>query len=102
MMEQDVTEPDAGADEAALSALAGVLEQLWLVTLEAPGKPCSLAKLSKRSQRQMSVLMRQLTFLTEAGWVAVASQEDGGGSVELTELGRQLGAELFGADPLAG
>jgi predicted transcriptional regulator len=88
-----------GADEAALSALAGVLEQLWLATLETPAKPCSLARLSKRSQRQMSVLMRQLTFLSEAGWVALVSQEDGRGSVRLTEPGRQLCTELSGAYP---
>jgi hypothetical protein len=88
-----------GADEAALAALAAVLEQLWLAMLETPVKPCSLAKLSKRSQCQMSVLMRQLTFLSEAGWVTLVSQEDGRGSVRLTEPGRQLCTELFGADP---
>jgi predicted transcriptional regulator len=87
------------ADEAALSALAGVLEQLWVATLETPAKPCSLARLSKRSQRQMSVLMRQLSFLSEAGWVALVGQEDGRGSVRLTEPGRQLCTELFGAYP---
>jgi hypothetical protein len=99
MMKQCMTDPAAGADEEVLSALAGVLEQLWLATLEAPEEPCSLAKLSKRSQRQMSVLMRQLTFLAVPGWIVVSDQESGRGTVELTESGRRMCAEMFGAQP---
>jgi hypothetical protein len=99
MTNKYMTEPAPGTEEEVLSALAGVLEQLWLATLEAPEKPCSLAKLSKRSQRQMSVLMRQLSFLVVPGWIVLSDQESGRGSVALTATGRQMCAEMFGAQP---
>jgi predicted transcriptional regulator len=84
-------------DDAAMAALIGVLEQLWRITTATPDKPCSLAKLSKQSQRQMSVLKRQLTFLDGVGWVELDSREDGSGSVRLSAAGHQVCEELFAA-----
>ncbi|MQA38850.1 ArsR family transcriptional regulator [Rugamonas aquatica] len=83
-------------DEEITTALIGVLEALWRINAEWPDKPCSLAKLSKQSERPMSVLRRQLTMLVDAGWVALELEEGGvAGTVLLTESGRQLGRELF-------
>jgi hypothetical protein len=79
--------------------LAGLLEQLWQIEREAPSRPCSLARLSKRTRCPMSALMRQLSFLLEAGWVEVDRGEEGGGSVTLTATGRALCAGCFGIDP---
>lgn len=87
--------PDNGAAEAALAAVAGVLEVLWRARA-AEDKPVSLARLAKQSQRPMSVLMRQLTFLAEAGWVEPAARAQGGDAVRLTPSGLQVCAELFG------
>jgi len=81
------------------AALAGLLEQLWQMVLETPSRPCSLARVSKRTGRPMSALMRQLSFLSAAGWVEVESREEGGGRVELTAAGRELCAGWFGAYP---
>lgn len=79
-----------------MAALVGVLEALWGITAEWPDKPCTLAKLSKQSERPMSVLRRQLTMLVDAGWVELRLEEGGvAGAVLLTESGRQLGRELF-------
>lgn len=82
-------------DDAALAALVGVLEQLWRSERERPDKACSLAWLSKQSARPMSVLRRQLVLLVEAGWVAQTLAEEGGGTVVLSDAGRQLCASLF-------
>ncbi|MQA21908.1 ArsR family transcriptional regulator [Rugamonas rivuli] len=83
-------------DEEVMAALVGVLEALWRINAEWPDKPCTLAKLSKQSERPMSVLRRQLTMLVDAGWVALALEEGGvTGTVLLTESGGQLGRELF-------
>lgn len=83
-------------NEEIMTALIGVLEALWRINAEWPDKPCSLAKLSKQSERPMSVLRRQLTMLVDAGWVALELEEGGvTGTVLLTESGRQLGRELF-------
>lgn len=83
-------------DEEVMTALIGVLEALWRINAEWPDKPCTLAKLSKQSERPMSVLRRQLTMLVDAGWVALELEEGGvTGTVLLTESGRQLGRELF-------
>lgn len=90
--------PSADADDTALLALAGLLEQLWRVAAAAPGKPCSLAKLSKQSQRPMSLLKRQLTALEQAGLARVAMAEDGRGTVTLTDAGVQLCRQLDGAE----
>ncbi|GJI98334.1 hypothetical protein RugamoR57_50520 [Duganella caerulea] len=83
-------------DNEVIAALVGVLETLWRIDAEWPDKPCTLAKLSKQSERPMSVLRRQLTLLADAGWVEVRLEEGGvAGTVLLTISGRQLGRELF-------
>ena len=82
-------------DDEVLAALVGVLEQLWRSERERPGKACSLAWLSKQSARPMSVLRRQLVLLVEAGWVAQTLAEEGGGTVALSDAGRQLCTSLF-------
>lgn len=87
--------PDSGAAEAALAAVAGVLEVLWRACAAAD-KPVSLARLARQSQRPMSVLMRQLTFLAEAGWVEPAARAQGGQAVRLSAAGARTCAELFG------
>jgi len=92
----DTTHGEMSEGEAEL---AGLLEQLWQMVLEAPARPCSLARASKRTGRPMSVLMRQLSFLSAAGWVGVDAREEGGGSVTLTASGRALCAAWFGAYP---
>jgi hypothetical protein len=81
------------------AALAGLLEQLWHMLLEAPARRCSLARVSKRAGRPMSALMRQLSVLSAAGWVEVDAREEGGGSVLLTAAGRDLCAEWFSTYP---
>ena len=83
-------------DDEVMAALIGVLEALWWIEAEHPGKPCSLAKLSKQAQRPMSVLRRQLLMLVEAGWIALRLDEGGiTGHVRLTATGVQLSNELF-------
>ena len=83
-------------DDEVMAALVGVLEALWRIEQEHPGKPCSLAKLSKQAQRPMSVLRRQLLMLVEADWVALRLDEGGiTGTVSLSAAGRQLSSELF-------
>ncbi len=82
-------------DDEVLAALIGVLEQLWRSERERPGQARSLAWLSKQSERPMSVLRRQLILLVEAGWVAQTLLEEGGGTVALSDDGRQLCASLF-------
>jgi DNA-binding IscR family transcriptional regulator len=91
-MDRMTTEMDKGE-----AALAWVLEQLWLATQEAPDRPCSLARLAKRAQRRMSVLMRELNVLSDAGLVELSAREEGGGSAALSPAGRALCAELSGA-----
>ncbi|SHN32185.1 hypothetical protein SAMN05192549_107258 [Duganella sacchari] len=83
-------------DDEVMAALAGVIEALWRIQQEWPDKSCSLAKLSKQTQRPMSVLRRQLSALEEAGLIALAL-DDGGvtGTVQLSAAGAQLAAELF-------
>ncbi|GAB7522998.1 helix-turn-helix domain-containing protein [Paraburkholderia sp. 2C] len=75
--------------------LVVVLGELWGARDESPGKPWSLAKLSKRAQLPMSTLRRLLTELTAAGLVDVESRPDGTGSAVLTEQGAQVCADLF-------
>ncbi|WP_083615515.1 hypothetical protein [Paraburkholderia sp. SOS3] len=75
--------------------LVVVLGELWGARNESPGKPCSLAKLSKRAQLPMSTLRRLLTELTAAELVDVEMRPDGTGSVALTEQGTQVCADLF-------
>ncbi|MGJ7914751.1 ArsR family transcriptional regulator [Massilia sp. LXY-6] len=78
------------------AALAGLLEQLWRMAQETPARPCSLARVSKRTGCPMSALMRQLSLLSEAGLVLVEAREEGGGRVALTVAGRDLCAGWFG------
>ncbi|MDQ7978355.1 ArsR family transcriptional regulator [Paraburkholderia sp. SARCC-3016] len=75
--------------------LVVVLGELWGARNESPGKPWSLAKLSKRAQLPMSTLRRLLTELTAAELVDVEMRPDGTGSVALTEQGAQVCADLF-------
>ncbi|MBP1204996.1 DNA-binding IclR family transcriptional regulator [Duganella sp. 1411] len=83
-------------DDEVMAALVDVLETLWRIEARQPGKPCSLAKLSKQAQRPMSVLRRQLLMLVEAGWIELRLDEGGiTGSVRLSASGLQLGGELF-------
>lgn len=89
---------DAGSDDELLAELTGVLEPLWRIGIERPDVDCSLARLSKRSQRAMSVLRRQLTVLEMAGLAIVSLREDGTGDVALTAAGTELCASLFAAD----
>jgi DNA-binding IclR family transcriptional regulator len=81
------------------AALASLLEQLWQMAREAPARPCSLARVSKRTRLPMSALVRQLSLLAEAGLAGVDAREEGGGSVALTAAGRELCAAWFGAQP---
>src|ERR1700761_3606120 len=74
-----------------------VLGELWGAHNESPGKPWSLAKLSKRVQLPMSTLRRLLTGVTSAGLVEVETRPDGTGSAALTEQGAQVSADLFSA-----
>ncbi|HEX7986492.1 MAG TPA: ArsR family transcriptional regulator [Duganella sp.] len=84
-------------DDEVMAALVSVLETLWRIEAEQPGKPCSLAKLSKQAQRPMSVLRRQLLMLADADWIELRLDEGGiTGSVRLSAGGLQLGRELFG------
>jgi len=64
-------------DDDVMAALAALLEALAQIEAEWPGKPCSLAKLSKQAGLPMSVLRRQLTLLEEAGLVALALGDGG-------------------------
>ena len=57
-------------------------------------RPCSIARLRKLCDCRMSDLMRELTVLSQSGWVALDGGEDGGGHVRLAEPGRLLCAAL--------
>ncbi|HWW70092.1 MAG TPA: ArsR family transcriptional regulator [Duganella sp.] len=83
-------------DDEVMAALIGVLETLWRIEAGQPGKPCSLAKLSKQSQRPMSVLRRQLLMLADADWIELRLDEGGiTGSAQLSPAGLRLARELF-------
>jgi hypothetical protein len=92
----DIDDQNMSEGEAAL---AGLLEQLWRMVLEAPSRPCSLARVGKRTQLPMSTLMRALSLLSGSGLVEVAAREEGGGHVSLTANGRGLCTAWFGAQP---
>lgn len=94
-MTDDRDETDAMSEGEA--QLAGLLEQLWRMALEAPTRACSLARVGKRTRLPMSALMRQLSVLAEAGFIEVDAREQGGSSVALTASGRELCAGWFGA-----
>jgi hypothetical protein len=91
-------------------ALLVLLSLLWEADQTAPGKPWSLAKISKRSGVQMSTLLRQLNVLigNELVQTAVrgknevknaeeADEESGSACAELTPAGRDLCAIIFAA-----
>ena len=83
-------------DDEVMAALIGVLETLWRIEAGQPGKPCSLAKLSKQAQWPMSVLRRQLVMLVEAGWIELRLDEGGiTGTARLSASGLALGREIF-------
>jgi DNA-binding transcriptional ArsR family regulator len=77
--------------------IEALLAQLWEAANDRSGKIWSLAKLSKRSQIPQSSMRRHLTSLTEAGLVTVTLDETGLGSSTLTEFGRSVCMDLFGA-----
>lgn len=79
-------------------ALVAVLTQLWRARRDMPERAWSLAKLAKQSDLPMSALRRQLTGLSEGGFVAVRMNEDGTGSASLTEAGITLCRAVFGED----
>ncbi|RZT42454.1 helix-turn-helix domain-containing protein [Cupriavidus agavae] len=97
----DNTDQQDEAGEGLDPVLAAVLQTLWDHARSAVGpadhaKDLSLARLSKRSGAQMSVLRRMLTQLAEADLVVTAMEEDGRGTARLTEEGEALCGELFG------
>ncbi|CAG9201208.1 Transcriptional regulator [Paraburkholderia sabiae] len=73
-----------------------LLMLLWEAESESPGKPWSLAKISKRCDLPMSTLRRYFTQLQSAGVIAVQMDEEGRGTAALTEEGRELCEALFG------
>jgi hypothetical protein len=76
--------------------LVAVLAQLWRAWRETPGSAWSLARLSKQASVPMSGLRRVLTGLVDGGVVEAAFNEEGTGSVRLSELGVEICAGLFG------
>lgn len=91
-------------DDEVMAALLGVMETLWRLEQQRPGKPCSLARLAKQAETPMSVLRRQLLALVDTGWVTVQLDEGSvSGTVALTAAGSQLCRELTAAagNPLA-
>jgi DNA-binding MarR family transcriptional regulator len=88
---------ESGGEGGFDPAIAALLMQLHEASQAMPAKAWSLAKLSKRAALPMSTLRRLLVQLQAAGLVETTFAEDGTGSAGLTEEGRRLCAELFGA-----
>ncbi|MDR8729302.1 hypothetical protein FEQ05_03187 [Burkholderia pseudomultivorans] len=92
-----MTTPES--DESPLDpALVATLATLNDAAADPAGKPWSLPKIAKRTQLPMSTLRRVLTQLDAAGLTATTLNEDGTGSAALTDEGRAVCAQLFGAN----
>ncbi len=87
------------SDDAPLDpALVATLATLHEAATDPSGKTWSLPKIAKRTQLPMSTLRRVLTQLDAAGLSATTLSDDGTGSAALTEEGRAVCAQLFGAN----
>lgn len=87
------------SDESPLDpALVATLATLHEAASDPAGKTWSLPKIAKRTQLPMSTLRRVLTQLDAAGLSATTLNEDGTGSAALTDEGRAVCAQLFGAN----
>ncbi|MEA3091491.1 MAG: hypothetical protein QOJ04_2833 [Caballeronia sp.] len=97
-----------GMNDEIDPALIAILAQLWRAAQETPGRPWSLAKLSKQSGVPMSSLIRHLTALSDAALLDPPDPENSGAKREnaantptaaLSEAGRELCAQLFAQSP---
>ncbi|AOJ28819.1 hypothetical protein WJ12_28700 [Burkholderia seminalis] len=96
----DAPEPmTSESDESPLDpALVATLATLHEAASDPAGKTWSLPKIAKRTQLPMSTLRRVLTQLDAVGLSATTLNEDGTGSAALTDEGRAVCAQLFGAN----
>ena len=90
----DLPEDEGEAGELD-PVLGAILQALWDHSRAGSDKDLSLARISKRAGVQMSVLRRMLTQLAEADIVVTVMEEDGRGTVRLTEDGEALCGQLF-------
>ncbi|MCO8611521.1 transcriptional regulator [Burkholderia multivorans] len=85
---------DTPLDPAFVATLATLND----AAADPSGKRWSLPKIAKRAQLPMSTLRRVLTQLDAAGLTATDLHDDGTGSAGLTDEGRAVCAQLFGAN----